>query len=310
MTDSTQDDGRRRHYGGFYGLEQPERSDAPLAMVLGNCQAEALRVSIGSVADGARPALDTVRIPPVHEMVADDLPHLHRLLEQVDVLVVQPVRDGYRDLPLGTEQVVARLRRDATAVRVPGYYFTGLHPYQVLVRGEGIVDPPLVPYHDIRRLAEAAGRRWSGPAPATTYRAIADDSLAELTRREEAAGALPLADVVAAAGARAGHTVDHPGNPVLRELGVRVLDHLGLPDRLGDPGRELLRSVRSPLAPEVVDALALDAEPTGDWVVEGETVGDDQIGEAHRRWYAEHPEAVALAMRKHAALLDRLGLAS
>ena len=44
----------------------------------------------------------TVRIPPVHELERGDLTHLDALLAVTDVLVTQPVRADYRDLPLGT----------------------------------------------------------------------------------------------------------------------------------------------------------------------------------------------------------------
>ena len=58
-----QDEGRRRHYGAFYGLEELPGTGRPRVLVHGNCQAEALRVALGT-AD----ALDTVRVPPVHEL--------------------------------------------------------------------------------------------------------------------------------------------------------------------------------------------------------------------------------------------------
>ena len=89
--------GRRQHYAHFYGLLPLPRDERPLLVVHGNCQAEALRVLLAGDASPVR----TVRVPPVHELTSEDLPHLDRLLAEVDVLVSQPVRDGYRDLPVG-----------------------------------------------------------------------------------------------------------------------------------------------------------------------------------------------------------------
>ena len=110
----TVDEGRRRHYGAFYGLEDLPSGDAPRLAVYGNCQAEALRVSLATAG-----TVQSVRMPPVHELVADDLPHLERLLNWVDVLVAQSVADGYRGLPAGTAEVAARLRPDCLLYTSP-----------------------------------------------------------------------------------------------------------------------------------------------------------------------------------------------
>ena len=134
-------DGRRAHYGQFYGLH--EVPDGPVGMVHGNCQAESLRVLLSAADAGTT----WVRVPPVHELTADDLKHLDRLLARTTTVVAQPVKDDYRDLPTGTRQVISRAMRGARSVIVPIVRYRGLHPQQRLVRGPGIVDPPLVPYH-------------------------------------------------------------------------------------------------------------------------------------------------------------------
>lgn len=301
------DEGRRRHYGAFYGLEElPDDEGAgPRLAVYGNCQAEALRVSIATSG-----AVQSVRMPPVHELEQDDLPHLERLLGWVDLLVAQSVADGYRGLPAGTQEVAARMRETARVIPAPNYFSTLLYPEQVLVRHEdpGVVDPPVVPYHDVRRIGQAAG--WSGPTevPADAIRDNAEASLAELERRERDQGSLVISDVVRAAGAEGGWTVDHPGNPVLLALAQRVLDAAGLDAQVGDPGRTLLASVLTPLRPEVLDALGLDAGAArAGWVVEGREVGDDDIGMAHAEFYATHPRVVEVGIEKKGAVLRSLG---
>lgn len=301
------DEGRRRHYGTFYGLEELPEGDRPLFAVYGNCQAEALRVSIAT-ADAVR----SVRMPPVHELTEDDLPHLDRLLEHVDVLVAQAVAPDYRDLPLGTSQVARRLREGAQVVRAPNYFSTVLYPEQVLVRHDdpAVSDPPVVPYHDVRRLGVAAG--WTGPSepPAEVVRELAEESLTELERRESAQRSVVISDVVRSAGARGGWTVDHPGNEVLLTLAQRVLDEVtpGAGDAVHDPGRVLLSAVLTPLRPEVLDALGLDpgAARRG-WVVGGEPLSDEQVGAAHEEFYAAHPRVVEVGIEKKGSLLRRLG---
>lgn len=298
------EDGRRRHYGGFYGLEELPATGRPRLAVFGNCQAEALRVALDTAG-----VLDSVRMPPVHELDEADLPHLDRLLAWVDVLVAQSVADDYRGMPLGTSQVAARLRPQARVVHAPNYFFSGLYPEQVLVRHPEIEDPPVVPYHDVRRLGRAAG--WDGPweAPAELVREVAAASLAELERRERAQQSLRISDVVRASGAAAGRTVDHPGNEVLLALARRVLEEVrpGSGEAVQDPGRVLLASVATPLSRGVLEALDLPGEPREGWLVDGEAISDDEVGAAHQEFYARHPRVVEVGMEKREDLLRRWG---
>lgn len=300
------DEGRRRHYGLFYGLEPLPEDGRPVLAVYGNCQAEALRVVLETSG-----AVAGVRMPPVHELEPDDLPHLHRLLDRVDLLVVQMIGDDYRGMPLGTAQVCARLGDEAQVARVGNYFFELLYPWQVLVRHEDdeVVDPPLLPYHDVRRLGEAAG--WTGPweLPSEGVREVAQGSVAELRRRERKDDLLPVSDLAQQAGAAAGWTVDHPGNEVLLGLGRRVLERfeVGDPAAVSDPGRVLLSSVISPLRPEVLDTLGLEGEARPGWRVGGDDVSDEEVGEAHREFYAAHPRVVEVGVEKKGERLRTLG---
>ncbi|MDO5738629.1 MAG: WcbI family polysaccharide biosynthesis putative acetyltransferase [Ornithinimicrobium sp.] len=301
---SREDEGRRLHYGGFYGLEELSVDERPRLAVYGNCQAEALRVAIGTAE-----AVHSVRMPPVHELTEQDLPYLDRVLTWADVLFAQSVADGYRGLPLGTAQVAARMRPQARVLRAPNYFCTVLYPEQVLVRHDDprVVDPPVVPYHDVRRLGRAAG--WSGPdqAPAEAVRMAAQESLAELERRERDQGSLVISDAVRDAGSDAGWTVDHPGNPVLLALAQRVVDEVAHGATVHDPGRVLLASVQTPLRAQVLDALGLDGDPRRHWVVDGREIDDEEVGSAHREFYAGHPRVVEVGTSKKAEVLKRLG---
>lgn len=292
------DEGRRRHYGAFFGLEPlPADDGRPLVLVHGNCQAESLRVLLALDPDSP---VRTVRVPPAHELEAEDVPRLHRLLARTDVVVAQPVRDGYRDLPLGTAQVHAAARPGARLVVFPVVRWAALHPFQVIVRA-GAGEPPVVPYHDLRTLSAAAGGPVVPEVPRPeAVRAVREESLRQLRARQEAHGALDVTDLLLAAGAEACHTVNHPGNPVLRGLAGRVLDACGLPAEVADPGRVLLNSVHAPVLPETLAALGLAGEPRPDWTVAGERVPDAVVREAHARWYAEHPGVAEAGLQRHA----------
>lgn len=291
------DPGRRAHYGAFY-----DPGDGPAALVYGNCQAEALRVLLAP----SLPDLDVVRLPPVHELTAADLPSLSRLLDRAVLLVAQPVRAGYRDLPLGTAEVAGRTR--AQLVVVPAVQICSLHPFQALVRdpADQSLSPPLVDYHDLRTLAAAAGH----PRRPVDPRALIDvgrTGVQELARREQGTD-VGVSDVVDELGSQAAWTINHPGNAVLRVLASRVLHHLGRPADVADPGRVLLGAVRAPLEAQVLDALGLPDPPREHWLVDGEALDDAEVRRAHTAWYAARPALVTEGLRRHAEAMQRLGL--
>jgi hypothetical protein len=311
-------DGRTRHYGTFYGLAAGEGTDGavagddrPVWLVHGNCQAEALRVLLAGAPDAPR----TVRVPPVHELTADDVPHLHALLARTEVLLSQPVRDGYRDLPLGTDEVAARLPAGARVLRWPVVRYTGLHPWQAIVRhpGDRSRNPPVVPYHDLRTVAAALrpgalAPLGSFPAPPAGLREVEAASVAELARREAAGTDVGVSDVLTGLGAAAAHTVNHPGNAVLRVLAERVQAALGLTAGTTDPGRHLLGGVRAPLEPAVLAARGLAGPGRADWVVGGEPVAAEHVHAVQARAYRDDPGWLSAATARHAATMDVLGL--
>ncbi|OII42221.1 WcbI family polysaccharide biosynthesis putative acetyltransferase [Plantibacter sp. MMLR14_011] len=286
-------DARRRHYAEFYGL-------APLptefGVVLGNCQAESLRTVMDA------PDRRFVRVPAVHEMTAEDAERLHEVVGAAHTVVSQPVRDDYHGLPLGTRQVAAAT--SASVLTVTPVRFGGLHPFQAAVRVPGVEEnPPLVAYHDVRTLAAAAGIPVVPALQPDAVRAIGRASVQEL-RRREAATDVPVSDLFDAVTADHARTVNHPGNAIWLPLGARILEALGAPGGVTDPGRPLLNAVRAPIAPEVVDAWALPDEPRDHWIIEGVEVHDAEVRAAHTDWYASHPEFVVVAVDRLAALLS------
>lgn len=290
---------RRQHYADLY--DGPVRDGRPLAVVHGNCQAEALRVLLaGSPSFGWQP----VRVPPVHELTADDLLAYDRLLGAATLLVSQPVRDGYRGLPLGTSQVAARLAPGGAVVRWPVVRDAGPHPWQAIVRVADGAQPPVVPYHDLRTLT---GRTPVAP----DLVAAAAQSRGELARREARDCDVAVSDLLPGLGAAAVHTLNHPGNSLLLGLARRVQAHVGCPPDAADPGRVLLGGVRAPLEPQVLTALALDPVAARDhWLVDGRPVAAATVVDAQREWYAQRPDVVAAGLARYADRLPLLGLAA
>ena len=295
------DDGRRRHYADFYEPHDSLSDDSGLTgVVFGNCQAESLRQFLPS-------SVNWVRMPPVHELVATDLPHVERLLERADVLISQPVRDDYHGMPLGTSQLFSRVRELCARLVFPVIRFAGLYPTHAIVRppSDPSLVPPLVAYHDLRTLAEAAGI----PLPALTVqaiRAVAALSTGDLRSREERFDAIPISDVFDAPSFAQMRTINHPGNPVWTTLAERVITRLDLAAVPADPGRPVLDSVHAPRNPAVIDAWSLDAQPTDHWVVSGQPLADEERHRVHLDWYREHPDVVEAGVRRHEPALRLL----
>ncbi|WP_072803312.1 WcbI family polysaccharide biosynthesis putative acetyltransferase [Rhodococcoides yunnanense] len=310
----TAPDGRTLHYGEFYGVTRvQDRDDRRTLVVWGNCQAEALRIVLASAGDLP---YRTVRVPPVHELTAEDIPHVERLLDGADVVASQPVRPAYRRLPIGTADIMAMARASTKKIVWPVIRYGGLFPFQVIVRhpDRPAAVPTGVPYHDLRTILSARQGRtrfenWDVDVSAEQIRSAAIWSIAELARRESRDCDVGISDILSSQGADAAHTINHPGNGVLMRLGGRVLDAVGgsEPTR---PDRELLGTVRTPLENRVVDALELDAAERPTWTLDGDTLTQREIYATQMLWYAEHPEFIDAAITRYGELLDILGIAS
>lgn len=303
-------DGRTRHYGKFYGVADDVPDDRQLLVVWGNCQAEALRLVLASSPDGR---YRTVRVPPVHELESADVPMVERVVSQAAVIVTQPVRAGYRGLPIGAGDL-AEFAPSARRIVWPVIRYGGLHPFQVIVRhpSNPSIVPAGVPYHDLRTiLAQRDGRtrfdEWDVDVEPERIRSAAEWSIDQLAIRENRHCDIGISDALPGLGARAAHTINHPGNEVLVALGSRVLDALGSPGP-GPLQRELLGNVRAPVEQRVIDALDLDATARTTWCLDGVTRTEQEIHERQLRWYAEYPEFIDAAIDRYGELIEILGV--
>lgn len=305
------DPGRRAHYGEFYGLT--DLPDAPIFMVHGNCQAESLRVLLHAAGEGR---WHGVRVPPVHELLAEDLPHLRRLLARCSTVVTQPVASGYRGLPLGTDDILALAPVTTRVVKFPVMRWTALMPTLAIVRAPGVTDPPVAPYHDLRTLVAAAqGRKTVRPEPVSPRAVLVsrDESLRQLRVRQEAHGTVDAASIFRSAGANAAHVINHPSNRVLIDVARAILAELGEPGEVTDPGRVLLGGIRAPVHSSTLKALGyrsedLEGGPREDWIIGGERVSEADVAAEHLAWYARFPRVVAAGMKRHERLIRAMGL--
>jgi signal transduction histidine kinase len=304
-------DGRTRHYGEFYGVTPgPIDDDRAVLLVWGNCQAEALRIVLSTSPDLP---YRTVRVPPVHELEPDDVPFVERLVRKAAVVVSQPVRAGYRDLPIGGPDLT-EMAPSARRIVWPVIRYGGLFPFQVIVRHPATpaAVPAGVPYHDLRTiLAVRDGRtrfdEWDVDVETDRIRAAAQWSVDQLAARERLHCDVMISELLLGFGADAAHTINHPGNSVLLALGSRILSELGSAEPVA-PQRELLGNIRAPLQECVIDALGLDAPARMSWSVDGEMLSDNEIHDLQMAWYADHPEFIDAALTRYGELVSILGL--
>jgi hypothetical protein len=111
-------------------------------------------------------------------------------------------------------------------------------------------------------------------------------------------------------GAEAAHTINHPGNRVLTELGRRLLRSRDVDLAVPEPPHTLLDSVVAPLERRVLAALGSTAPERRRWRRGSEELRPDDVHRAQWQWYRDNPEYVSLAVTRHAGTLDLLGLAS
>jgi hypothetical protein len=198
------------------------------------------------------------------------------------ILLSQPVRDDYRDLPLGTRQVAAMMRPHARVVRWPVIRWAGLHPFQAIVRDprDPSRDPPIVPYHDLRTLASVR---------------VDDDC------------DVGLSDVFDGPEPGDMFTINHPGNRVLVELSRRLQHALGRPADATEPGRNLLGEVSAPADRRAADGFGLPAAGRRVWRVGEREVAAREIHDAQQGWYRAWIMDAGYA--RHRATMETLGLA-
>lgn len=311
-------------------------STSPDAVIVwGNCQAEPLSRLLA--APLAARGLRVVDVPPVFLVDDDGVRMVHELMAATAVLITQPVRDEYRVAGCGWRQLARLLPPTSRVLTFPVVFHTGLFPFQVNAHGANgeRVDAPITIYHDLRTMVAAERGltveqtvRWWPAVSVTAARAVTEQSLTELRRREQDLD-IEASDLVH--GPHSLFTIDHPTNEVLGELARRVLGAVdggaggdvdfpaevgvvtgaagGDPNGVVVPTREFLGARRAPVEPGVSQAFGWPrAGEAPDWIEDGRRVGLATIVAAHLELYAARPDLVADGRARNAARLQILGL--
>jgi hypothetical protein len=307
----------------FESLARSGKRTRRLCVVYGNCQAEPVRALLASSPEFAE-NYEAVRIPAVQDVTAPQLARLQRIIRGTSLIVAQPIKDRYRGLPLGTDEIVALASRECRVIRFPALYYDALYPLQAYVHTEGgpSVPAPVSVYHDLRTLCAAAqglstdmAVTWVGEyrPPEDAVRVAAERARASIRSRESATDVRVYDWVVVPPGAnpRSFFTVDHPARFVLQRMANAVLDLLGLAgsaDADADGGREPLRQFQTPIEQPIIDALGLGCAAVADWIINGERVSAADVARAHLEWYRARPDLVRAGLAEHAERIAAFGL--
>ena len=255
---------------------------------------------------------ESERIAPVHELTEADMGWFTALLARTDVLVTQPIHADYRGLPVGSAQMHELLPRGARHVLVPVLRYDGLMPYQAIIRdpADTSLNPPVVPYHDLRILAAVArgldAPVDAAPEPAALRRA-ASMSVAQIRSREQHHATVVVSDHLETA--PVWHTVNHPDNATLAVLARAVLGALGMSGDVTLPDYEMLGGLDAPIDADAAAALGVQVHGRADWVQrEGGVIDPDEIAAAQMEFYRRRPQLVEHGLARHAERIANLGL--
>jgi hypothetical protein len=312
------------------GLEvfaRGRKSRRPLCLVYGNCQAEPIRALLAS-SRAFTEEYETVPIPAVHEVSRGGVPGIQRLVRQAALVIAQPIKDGYRGLPLGTNEMVSLAPGNCRLVRFPTLYYDALYPLQVIVhvRGRGAereaVSAPVTVYHDLRTLCAASKglsdeaathwiRRYRPPERAIH---TAGTRAGEEVRFRDCSADISTFDSIVEREATCGPTfltVNHPALSVLAHIAEGIHHHLGLvsANGVGDHA-EPLGTFRTPLERPVLEALGLNCEPRRDWIIKGKRISAFDVMRRQLAWYRRRPDVVQAALDEYADRIEMFQLRS
>ena len=281
-----------------------------LALVWGNCQAEALRRLLAPLGGD----LTFRELPPVHEITAAQRDEVLALMPRVELLVAQPISDEYRVTGLGTQRLASLLPPTGMLVTFPVVFLESWFPWQVYARDgrDEVVEAPLTDYHDLRVIT-AAARGWGVAEalagwetfvpPAEGVQEVDRRSRAELGRRQ--AGLDVQADLT---GPHAMVSINHPTEPVMAQLATDVAARAGLVGTVERRPGTAVGGLRSPLERPVLDALGFADERATGWQVGGRAVGLPELLAAQLAFYQATPAVVGYALDRYADRLELLGL--
>lgn len=238
----------------------------------GNCQLPLLAKLIAEVRPHWRIAAREVH---GREVLAQEA-ELRRDAAEADIIVTQPISEGYRGVDwLSLGAVRAMARPGCTLLRLPSLYFDGQLPgWGYIGAGAERLRGLRMPYHCYPAIAMVLAGMPPQEVPAALLapdlfeagfvEARFEAAVAELRRRERAGETeITASDLYAARGRErpVAHTVNHPLRHIAAEMANRVLRAIGERADVPEGGPDHLPLPHIPLFPSVEKALGLRPDP-------------------------------------------------
>jgi hypothetical protein len=239
--------------------------------VHGNCQAPA----IASMISDQFPDWNVSSYEIFNKAIIDEIDRYHELVNTSDIIISQPIHDGYRNREdLSLSWVKSTAKPDAALVVFPSMHFDGqlIGWRSVSMMGYGM------PYHDMLQFHLAAAGVSSDRITAilldedlhTEAFILKEIELAigEIQRREAMDHIdVPLSPFLQEFSRQAQlfHIINHPCRPALSFITNGVLRHLGYAANVAARGRRYLLFPQVPPAPSVIRFLRRpeNAHPVG-----------------------------------------------
>jgi hypothetical protein len=222
-----------------------------LFCVIGNCQANALSIFIDKLYSKA------VRIvlPAIHLIDLQNLTKVWDILDNVDVIIHQPISDSFGDL--GIESLKFKYP-DKKYISFPSVFFDGYFPHLGYLRkpGGGTLKGALGDYHDFRIVESfLEGKGEKEICSLLNYKVTKEvtqhsiNTSFERLREREADLDIQVTAFIKnnLFSTQLFHVFNHPTNIVLLYLAKEIVKKMGGESRLFEPKKEVLGSLAFPV---------------------------------------------------------------
>lgn len=236
----------------------------------GNCQSYVLSRMLQEACPDWDVTFYEVHADPIIENLADYC----MLIGTADIVLSQPIHDGYRDTPeLALSWVRQHVKPGAALIVIPALHFSGHHPEFAALARLG----------DLCQNSVAAHLRMIGMPPDRAVDMLlapdllADDvirteielQLAEMNRREASDGIdASVADIITSQAVwfQLFHIVNHPSRALCAYLINRVFERLGLKQRVAIAGADYMDNPHLPMSPAIARFCSANGPEPPDWL--------------------------------------------
>jgi len=236
----------------------------------GNCQSFVLCKMLQEVCPGWDVTFYEVHADPIMQNLAEH----RRLIGSSDIVLSQPIHDGYRDTDeLALSWIRGHVKPGAALIVIPSLHFSGHHPESAVLQTLGDLCQNSVAAHLAMigmRLDDAVGLLLSPDLfDDDVIRIEIDLQLAEMNRREVEDGIeASVADIVTnqAAWFQLFHIVNHPTRALCAHLLNRVLERLDVPQRIAIAGADYMDNPHIPMCPAIARFCSANGPEPPDWL--------------------------------------------